>query len=128
MLVLITAFLAIAAISQAGNTPAPLSTQELKKIVGSNGKPTVVFFQNPFGQPCRFQKEILEKLHQNRKGNFNIVGVSTNNQSDQRAFYDYGVRSLPSLVLVDKKGKIERIFPPGIQTVETLTTALDGVK
>ena len=49
-------------------------------------------------------------------------------QEDQKAFYDYGVRSLPSLVLVDKSGKIARVFAPGIQTIETLTSALDGLK
>jgi thioredoxin-related protein len=49
-------------------------------------------------------------------------------QNDQKAFYDYGVRSLPSLVLVDKNGKIGRVFPPGIQSADTLASALDGLK
>ena len=49
-------------------------------------------------------------------------------QENQKAFYDYGVRSLPSLVLVDKAGNISRVFPPGIQTYEALAAAIDGVK
>ncbi len=41
---------------------------------------------------------------------------------------NYGVRSLPSLVLVDKAGKISKVFPPGIQNQEKLAAALDGAK
>jgi thioredoxin-related protein len=48
------------------------------------------------------------------------------NPANQRAFYDYGVRSLPTVVLVDSKGKISRAFPPGIQTYEAMAKALDG--
>jgi len=48
------------------------------------------------------------------------------NPADQQAFYDYGVRNLPTMVLVDSKGKISRAFPPGIQTYEALAAALDG--
>ena len=50
------------------------------------------------------------------------------NQNDQKAFYDYGVRSLPSLVLVDKAGNVSKVFPPGIQSIETISAALDGLK
>lgn len=74
------------------------------------------------------QKGILDKQLQDRKGNFNIASVNAMNQNNQKAFYDYGVRSLPSLVLVDKTGKISKVFPPGIQNQETFTAALDGVK
>ncbi|MBT0666442.1 thioredoxin family protein [Geobacter pelophilus] len=119
--------LATATIALAAAT-APLSTPELKQTIGANGKPTLVFFQNPNGGPCKAQKGILDKLSQDRKGNFNIASVNAMNKNDQKAFYDYGVRSLPSLVLVDKSGKISRVFPPGIQSQETLSASLDGVK
>ncbi len=106
---------------------APLSTPELKKTVGA-GKSTVVFFLNPNGGPCKAQNEILQKLQKDRKSNFNIADVSALEQANQKAFYDYGVRSLPTLVLVDSKGKIAKVFPPGIQSAEVLTAALDGIK
>ena len=110
-----------------GSTAAPLSTPELKQAIGA-GKGTIVFFLNPQGGPCRAQGEILERLLKDRKGNFSIAYVSAMKQADQRAFYDYGIRNLPSLVLVDKKGNINRIFPPGIQSYETLGKALDSIK
>ena len=120
---LLTAGLAIA-----GDQAAPLSTPELKQIIGSGKKSTIVFFQNPMGGPCRAQKEILMKLQQDRKNNFNIANVSTMKPEDQKAFYDYGIRNLPMLVLVDKKGNISRVFPPGIQSSEALAASLDGLR
>lgn len=117
-----TATLAMAA------TSAPLSTPELKKNIAANGNPTLVFFQNPYGGPCKAQKRELDKLTEKRKGTFNIASVNAMDQNDQKAFYDYGVRSLPSLVLVDKAGAISKVFPPGIHSIETISAALDGLK
>lgn len=126
--IFIATIFATATFATAANPVAPLSTPELKKIIGSNGKATLVFFQNPYGGPCKAQKVVLDKLVEQRKGNVNIVGINAMNQNDQKAFYDYGVRSLPSLVLVDKSGKIGKVFPPGIQNIETISGALDGLK
>lgn len=123
-----TVIITIATFAMAANPAAPLSTPELKKVIASNNKPTLVFFQNPYGGPCRAQKTVLDKLVEQRKGNVNIVAVNAMNQNDQKAFYDYGVRSLPSLVLVDKSGKIGKVFPPGIQNTEAISAALDGLK
>lgn len=127
-IMLIITLLSISGIALAGGTSAPLSTSELKQTIGAGGKNTIIFFQNPNGVPCKMQKEVLDKLQSDRKGNFNIASVSTMKQEDQKAFYDYGIRSLPSLVLVDKNGKIARVFPPGIQNNEILISALNGMK
>lgn len=120
-------FLAVAAWSGSGSIPAPLSTPELKQAIGL-GKTTVVFFLNPLGGPCKEQDMILQKLHKDKGGNFNIAYVNATKPENQKAFYDYGIRSLPSLVLVDKSGKISRLFPPGIQSYETLTQVLNSIK
>jgi len=118
----------LAACQSGSSAPAaPLSTPELKQMIGS-GKKTVVFFLNPNGGPCQAQSGILQKLYQDRGGNFNVALVSALQPENQQAFYDYGVRSLPTLVLVDSTGKISRAFPPGIQSYETLVAALDGAK
>jgi len=126
--VFMTAALFIAAgQAPAGSTAAPLSTPELKKSIGA-GKKTIVFFLNPQGGPCRAQNEIVQQLQKDRKGNFTVAYVSTMNPGDQKAFYEYGVRNLPQLVLVDSKGTIAQFFPPGIQSYQALATALDGTK
>ncbi len=112
----------------AGNPPAPLSTPELRQIIAAGTKNTIVFFLNPQGGPCRAQNEILQKLLKDRGGRFNIAYVSTLDPRNEKTFYDYGIRALPSLVIVDRRGKIARFFPPGIQSYETLASALDGIK
>jgi thioredoxin 1 len=119
--------LAVAGLAAAANPEAPKSTPELKQAIGA-GKKTIVFFLNPQGGPCRAQNEIVQKLQKDRKANFNVAYVSTMNPADQKAFYDYGVRNLPQLVLVDSKGKIAQFYPPGIQSYETLAVTLDGTK
>ncbi len=116
-----TASLALAA------PKAPLSTLVLSQSIGK-GKPTLVFFQNPNGGPCKAQQQVLDKLTEKRKGTFTVAPVNAMEQNDQKAFYDYGVRSLPSLVLVDKVGSISKVFPPGIQSIETISAELDGLK
>jgi len=119
--------LATASLSTAAQN-APLSTPAIKNSVG-NGKPTLVFFQNPYGGPCRAQKRELDKLSAGQmKGKFNIAAVNAIDQNDQKAFYDYGVRSLPSLVLVDKAGKISKVFPPGIQSSDSVAAAINALK
>jgi thioredoxin-related protein len=110
-----------------GNTSAPSSTVELKQAIAS-GKKTIVFFMNPAGIPCGQQNEILKKLYQDKGAGFNIAYVSAIRPEDEKAFYDYGIRSLPSLVLVDSSGNISRHFPPGIQSYDTLAQALDSMR
>jgi thioredoxin-like negative regulator of GroEL len=122
------ALLMFAGFAGAGGASAPLSTPELKQTIGANGKATLIFFQNPDGGPCKMQKEVLDKLQSVRQGNFNLVAINSMKQEDQKAFYDYGIRSLPSLVLVDKNRRIARVFPPGIQSKEVLTASLDKLK
>ena len=122
-----TALLVSSTLALAAAT-APLSTPELKATIASNGKPTLVFFLNPQGAPCQAQKVVLDKLIEQQKGKFNLANVSVAIQGDRQAFYDYGVRSLPSLVLVDKAGNINKVFAPGIQDIQTITIALNKLK
>ena len=110
-----------------GSTAAPQSNKDLKQAFGS-GKKTVVFFLNPNGNPCRAQNEILKKLHNDRSKKFNIVYVDATKPADEKVFYEYGVRGLPSVVVVDSKGMIGRVFAPGIQSYDTLAQVLDSLK
>ncbi|TAN41466.1 MAG: hypothetical protein EPN22_15315 [Nitrospirae bacterium] len=126
-LFIFTAVLALAAPSVAGDTAAPKSNQELKQAFAS-GKKTVIFFLNPMGAPCRAQNDVLQKLHADRAKKFNIVNIDATRPSDQKVFYDYGVRGLPSIVIVDSRGNIGRVFPPGVQSYETLAHVLDSIK
>jgi thioredoxin-like negative regulator of GroEL len=112
----------------AENPKAPLSTPAIRAAVAPGDRSTLLFFQNPAGAPCQAQDKVLRKLLDDRKGGFRIVAVSVARPEDQKAFYDYGVRSLPSLVLVGKDGRVHRVFPPGIQSYETVSAALDKAR
>lgn len=127
LLIVSILFMASVTQAQAANPAAPLSTPEIKKSV-SSGKKTIIFFLNPNGGPCKAQNEILDSLRKNTKNNFTIVYVSALRQEMQQAFYDYGVRGLPTVVLVDSRGKINRVFPPGIQSYDALSAALNGIQ
>lgn len=121
---LLSLLIGFAGSGNAASPAAPLSIPEIRTAV-ANGKESILFFQNPAGRPCAAQNEILQKLHKDRKGNFNIVNISTMKPEHQKAFYDYGVRSLPWVIMLDGKGRIGHHFPPGIQSYEALSQALD---
>ncbi|HEY6000717.1 MAG TPA: thioredoxin family protein [bacterium] len=125
---LLALLLGASAALAAGAQPAPQSTAELKTAIGSKKTPVIVFFMNPYGMPCNAQNAILLDLQEARKKDFQIAYVRTDRPADQQAFYDYGVRSLPALVLVSRGGLIKRVFPPGIQKADILGAALDGVR
>ncbi|PIQ52022.1 MAG: hypothetical protein COW02_11630 [Comamonadaceae bacterium CG12_big_fil_rev_8_21_14_0_65_59_15] len=124
--VLTTLLLSASSITWAAPT-APLSTPALKATIASNGKPTLIFFLNPMGAPCQAQKVELDKLVAQPSAKFNLANVSVMDQGARQAFYDYGVRSLPSLVLVDKAGNVNKVFAPGIHSAESITAALSAL-
>jgi thioredoxin 1 len=107
---------------------APVSIPELQQAIGAGGKPTLVFFLNPQGGPCQQQNGILQQVYQERGGNFNVAYVNALKPEHQKAFYDYGVRNLPSMVLVDSAGRIAKVFAPGIQSSEIVAAALNATK
>jgi len=128
LLPLIASALMLSATFVVAAATAPLSTPALKATIASNNKPTLVFFLNPMGPPCQAQKAVLDKLSDQQKSQFNLANISVMDQDARQAFYDYGVRSLPSLVLVDKAGNISKVFAPGIQSPEAISTALSALK
>lgn len=90
---------------------------------------TLLFFLNPNGQPCQIQSQILEGIRTQIEETARIVPVSTTVFSDSTRFRQYGVRYLPSLILVDGEQKEIKRFSPGIHPAEDILkelAALDG--
>lgn len=89
-------------------------------------KRTLLFFKNPAGVPCQMQERILAELGSRLTDQVNIISVSTDVPSDRPVFGHYGIRALPTLVLLDSQQNEIRRFPPGIQNGEYLLQILSG--
>lgn len=81
---------------------------------------TLLFFLNPNGEPCRIQSQILDEIRPQLDARVRVVPVSTAVFSDTIRFRQFGIRYLPSLILVDGEQREIKRFPPGIQPAEQI--------
>jgi len=86
--------------------------------------PTLVFFMNPNGTPCQMQYKILQDGMKDLAKFANVRYVKTTEAADREAFYQYGIRSLPNLILVDNAGKEIVRFAPGIQEMDVIMKSI----
>jgi thioredoxin 1 len=85
---------------------------------------TLLFFMNPNGHPCRMQDRVLSAMTDKLEGKARVNYVKTTNAADHALFRKYGIRGLPSLVLIDRGGSVIHRFAPGIQGEETILQSL----
>ena len=89
-------------------------------------KPTLLFFMNPAGRPCQTQDQILAEGRKKWESLATLRYVRTDVPADRDVFYQYGVRSLPSLILVGVDGKEITRYSPGIQPVDAVLAGIPG--
>ena len=77
-------------------------------------KGILLMFMNPNGRPCQIQKAILEKSRGDIEQQYKIRFVNAANPSDRPLFYQFGVRGMPAIILLNSSGRIHHRFPPGI--------------
>ena len=94
-------------------------SQVAKENISINKK-KLLFFINPNGYPCQLQENILSENAGKIESYANIEYVSTTVKSDRGKFYKYGIRALPSIVLLDKEGNVVKRFSPGIKKIEEI--------
>lgn len=85
---------------------------------------TILFFMNPNGRPCQMQLSILDGMKDKLAPMANVTYIKTTESRDREKFSEYGIRGLPSLIIVDKNGKEITRFQPGIQDEETILSSL----
>jgi len=90
-------------------------------IVLKEEKPTLVDFWAPWCGPCRAIGPILEELALQYGEKVNIVKVNVDD--NQATAAQYGVRSIPTLILV-KNGKVQET-QVGLLSKKQLETLLD---
>ncbi len=107
---------------------APLLAAEkgAKAATPAVSKPTILFFMNPAGRPCQTQDQILAEGRVKWEPLANLRYVRTDVAADRDAFYTYGVRSLPNLILVGPDGKEITRYSPGIQPVDAVLAGIPG--
>lgn len=85
----------------------------------------LLFFMNPNGRPCQIQDQ---ELTGGKLANIPVEYIKTTVRTDRNRFYDFGVRSLPQLILVDRDNNIKKRFTPGIQQVATINKAVSQLQ
>jgi thioredoxin 1 len=93
------------------SAPLPVSSHAAQ---APTGRPRLVFFMNPNGMPCQMQDRILREMGQELTGRADVVYYRTTEQADIAKFMEYGIRSLPQLVVTDGMGRELRRATPGI--------------
>jgi hypothetical protein len=89
-------------------------------------RPTLLFFMNPAGRPCQTQDQILAEGRSRWEPRATLRYVRTDVPADRDAFYQYGIRSLPNLILVGADGKEITRYSPGIQSVDAILAGIPG--
>ena len=105
--------------SSAAKTPAAATPVPAKQ--------TLLFFLNPNGAPCQMQDRILKEMGPSLTEKASVKYISVSDPSARELFGQYGIRALPSLIVLDAKGKEAKRFPPGIQSAETVK-AVFGIR
>ena len=75
-------------------------------------KHQVLFFLLPSGAPCQEQDRILtQEVMPSFKDKIDLLYIKADSPSDQATFYEYGIRSIPVLVLLNKNGETKKLSP-----------------
>jgi thioredoxin 1 len=94
--------------------PAPLLSGHASPAV-PGARPRLVFFMNPNGRPCQMQDEILRGMP-DLPARADVVYYRTTEPVEIGRFEQYGIRSLPQLIVTDVNGAVLRRATPGIQS------------
>ncbi len=104
-------------------TPAP-STAHAGLVQPAGQRARLVFFMNPNGGPCQIQDRILREMSSELASRADVVYYRTTEAADIARFQEYGIRSLPLLLVTDGTGRELRRATPGIQGPEQIRSLL----
>lgn len=91
------------------------------------GRGTLLFFMNPNGGPCQMQDQYLQEAKESIQKYAEVVYVKTTDDRSKSMFYQYGIRSLPQIILLDHDQQEIRRFSPGIQQPSTILDVLEAL-
>jgi len=134
---LIVAFL-LCCISACNNEQTATSTKtaagrQASNISASQTSPhlrmsyKLVFFLNPSDGPCRTQHSILGEMAAELSGNIEIQYVQTTVPEDLDILSNYGIHTLPMLLLTDANGNEIQRLAPGIRSADDIRLLLRSI-
>lgn len=91
-------------------------------------KGTLLLFINPAGRPCQMQDAIIQKNKKSILKNISLEYIKTTVINDRQKFYKYGIRGLPSLILLNKNDKVAKRFAPGIRESASIIAEINKLK
>jgi len=95
------------------------------KIVYDNTLATVLFFSNGDNcNTCDLQAEILKELIIEVKDYIEFQEI-INTKDNLSIINSYGIKSFPSVVIIDPNENIIKKFPPGIQSANNIKKYLN---
>jgi thioredoxin 1 len=71
---------------------------------------------NPNGRPCQLQDQVLRGMAAELQSRADVVHYRTTDSSDLSRFEQFGIRSIPQLLVTDQAGAELRRATPGIQS------------
>jgi thioredoxin 1 len=125
-LVTVAVVVAVGIVSTVVSIGAPGADTTKVKVVEQTKKVnrTILFFMNPNGMPCQMQDQILNGMTEKLNGKANLTRIKTTVAEDRQKFSEYGIRGLPTLIVIDDAKKEIKRFTPGIQSEDAILDAL----
>ncbi len=100
-----------------------INDSSFKSEVTDSQMPVLVDFWAPWCGPCKMVAPVLEELAKEYEGKVKVVKL--NIDENQGTATEYGVRSIPTLILFKDGKECERMI--GVQSKEILKQMIDKV-
>lgn len=96
-------------------------------IAINSSTPNLVLFVNPQGQPCKMQASIVQEMADELKEKVIVRYIRTDIKEDQKTFYKYGIRGLPTVLLTDAAGEEIARLTPGVHPQGSIRKLLKSI-
>ena len=100
-----------------------ITDASFKSEVTDSPVPVLVDFWAPWCGPCKMIAPVLEEIAQEYEGKAKVVKINIDDNQNTPA--QFGVRSIPTLILFKNGNEVEKII--GAQGKDKLTALIDSV-
>jgi len=114
--------------TQEGSQRTQDSSQPIRNDEQEIDRGKLLFFLNPGGRPCQLQARIINENKADIEKYVRIHYITTDDSANRSLFYQYGVRGLPTVIVLNSDHSIAHRFPPGIHRSPQLLKNLQTVK